>query len=152
CFNGAAYVREAIRSVQNQTYRELECIVVDDASTDGSAQLVQSIAASDNRVRSFVLDRNGGPAAARNFGINVATGDWIALLDADALYADDRLERLFALARQTGASAVIDNQSVRTFPDGPHLFSGFRFLRGDQPTEINASLFFSEEAKSDTYL
>lgn len=79
--NRSQLVARAIRSVQRQTYAKLEIIVVDDASNDDTAAVVQSIA--DPRIRYVRHERNRGGAAARNTGICAATGDYIAFLDDD---------------------------------------------------------------------
>ncbi|MBP0574419.1 glycosyltransferase family 2 protein, partial [Mycobacterium tuberculosis] len=87
CYNGAAFVEKAVRSVLAQTYRALECIVVDDASTDASPAILAGLAAADARVRVLRQPQNGGAARARNAGFDAATGDWVTVLDADDQYA-----------------------------------------------------------------
>src|SRR5262249_12838616 len=79
-YNGAAYLAAAIRSVQTQSLRSLELIVSDDASTDGSVQIVTELMTSDPRIRLLQSDRNGGPAVARNRALDVAKGQWIAIV------------------------------------------------------------------------
>jgi glycosyltransferase involved in cell wall biosynthesis len=94
-FNGERYVREALDSIVAQTHRPLEIIVADDGSTDGTAAIV---AVFGERVRYF-KQSNEGPAAARNLGISVATGDFVAFLDADDLWHPEKLERQMARFR-----------------------------------------------------
>lgn len=142
CFNGEAYVGEAIASALDQTYRDIELIVVDDASTDGSAEIIWTAAERDSRLRPIFLRANRGPAHARNEAFAAATGEWITLLDADDLYEPDRIERLLALARITGADIVVDNQTVWDFPDGDAATIAFDFLRGSLPVPISQELFF----------
>lgn len=79
--NRSRLVARAVGSVQRQTYPQLEIIVVDDASNDDTAAVVQSLA--DARIRYVRHERNRGGAAARNTGIRAATGDYIAFLDDD---------------------------------------------------------------------
>src|SRR5581483_2806371 len=81
-FNAAATIRSAIESVLAQAWRELELIVVDDGSTDETAQIVSEIAARDSRVH-LLKQANSGVAAARNNGIREARGEFIAPIDAD---------------------------------------------------------------------
>jgi glycosyltransferase involved in cell wall biosynthesis len=79
-YNKVRYIKRAIFSVLQQTYRDFEIIIVDDGSTDGSADIVKSI--KDERIR-YVYQENSGPGAARNKGIALSYGDIIAFLDAD---------------------------------------------------------------------
>ncbi len=95
-YNGAQTIRRAIESVLSQTWPAHEIIVVDDGSTDATAQ---EVAQFDERV-CYVHQANAGVSAARNAGARLATGDWLAFLDADDWYYPDRLRRhAFFLAR-----------------------------------------------------
>jgi GT2 family glycosyltransferase len=82
-FNAAATIRSAVSSTLRQTVPVLEVIVVDDGSSDATAQLVSGI--DDARVR-LISQANGGPSAARNAGIAAARGEWVAFLDSDDLW------------------------------------------------------------------
>lgn len=86
--NGERFIGRAIRSVLNQRGVDFEIIVVDDASTDGTADIVRSIALSDARVRLVQRKQNEGPGKARNFGIAQAQGNYIAIIDDDDLWPD----------------------------------------------------------------
>jgi len=94
-FNAERYLREALDSIFAQTYPRLEVIVVDDGSTDQTGRV---IAAFGDRIRSF-WQSNQGPATTRNFGLDAATGDFIAFLDADDLWHPEKLERQMACFR-----------------------------------------------------
>ena len=104
-YNGYRFVEQAINSVLNQTYQNFELIVVDDCSNDDSLSLIEHKAQSDNRIRVIALKHNVGVANARNVGIKEAKGEYIALLDNDDLWTEDKLERQLALA-QKGADIV----------------------------------------------
>lgn len=104
-YNGYRFVEQAINSVLNQTYQNFELIVVDDCSNDDSLSLIEHKAQSDNRIRVIALEHNVGVANARNVGIKEAKGEYIALLDNDDLWTEDKLERQLALA-QKGADIV----------------------------------------------
>ena len=93
--NGEEYVREAIESVVTQTYDRAQIIVVDDGSEDGSARAVKSFG---SRVW-YCYQPWSGAASARNRGVELANGGWIAFLDADDLWAPEKLEKqLLAVA------------------------------------------------------
>lgn len=90
-YNAAACIETALRSVQKQSYRDWEVLVVDDCSRDATRELVRRWALADDRIRLIEQPHNGGPAVARNAGFDAARGEWIALLDADDAWTDDRL-------------------------------------------------------------
>lgn len=108
-YNAEAYIGEALASASAQTLREIEVIVVDDVSTDGTAATVEAAIANDPRIRLLRQPANAGPSAARNQAIDAARGTWIALLDADDSYLPDRLERLVILAEARRADLCADN-------------------------------------------
>jgi len=89
-YKSAKTVNRAIQSVIKQTYQNFECIVVDDASADDTQNVVNQI--QDPRIRYVRLDKNRGVAAARNEGIKLAHGGYIALLDSDDEYLPERIE------------------------------------------------------------
>lgn len=90
-FNCAQYIQKTIESILLQTYKNIEVIIVDDGSTDNTRkQLVELI--SSQRIKYFFQD-NKGPAAARNTGIAQSSGEYVAFLDADDLWALDKLEK-----------------------------------------------------------
>lgn len=87
CFNQAPYLGEALDSVLSQTYRNWECIIVDDGSTDETASVASRYTATDQRFK-FIQKENGGVASARNLGIRNSSGEFIVPLDGD-----DKLHR-----------------------------------------------------------
>ena len=89
--NSSKYIIECLESVINQTYKNIEIIVVDDFSQDNSLELVKNI--KDNRIKVIELKQNVGAGMARNKGIEAATGDYIAFLDSDDYWVLDKLER-----------------------------------------------------------
>jgi glycosyltransferase involved in cell wall biosynthesis len=152
CYNGEVFLPDSIQSVLAQSHGDIECIVIDDCSTDGSRDTILAFAQQDARVVPVMLEHNSGPSVARNAGIAVATGEWLTFLDADDRYARDRIERLLAVTETQACDMVIDNQSVRNYPDDTHLFSGFSFLPHGKLTRLTPELFFQEDAKSDASL
>lgn len=115
-YGAEAFIERAIRSVLAQTVADLEVIVVDDVSPDGSAAIVEALAREDVRVRPVSMAANGGPAAARNRAIAEARGRWLAVVDSDDLLAPDRFETLITVAEAADADMVADDLLV--FDDG----------------------------------
>jgi glycosyltransferase involved in cell wall biosynthesis len=93
-FNGENWIGEAIKSLQRQSVTDWELIVVDDASTDASAEIVRAAAANDPRIVLLTSSTNAGPGVARNRALACARGRWITVLDSDDLFADGRTDRL----------------------------------------------------------
>jgi glycosyltransferase involved in cell wall biosynthesis len=91
-YNGERFIGGTLASALAQTYRPLEVVVVDDGSTDRTADIIEDVAARDSRVR-FFRSKNSGPAAARNFGISQARGTLISMLDADDLWHPEKISR-----------------------------------------------------------
>lgn len=91
----AEYLKRSINSILNQTYRDFELIIVDDGSTDGSAELVDEYATKDSRVKVFHKE-NGGSSSARNLAIAEAGGEYLSFVDSDDYIEPDFLEKLVA--------------------------------------------------------
>ena len=108
-YRGAAYLGAAVASVLAQSQGALELIVADDASDDDSLDILQAAARADSRLVVISLERNRGAGGARNVALDVARGDWIALIDSDDLVHPRRIERLLAAAETTGADMIADN-------------------------------------------
>ena len=92
-FNEECWVTESLSSLINQTYRNLEIILVDDGSTDATVELVQKICQADSRVHLFRNSKNIGLPASLNVGISIARGDYIARMDADDVADLKRIEK-----------------------------------------------------------
>lgn len=92
-FNVAPYLRACLDSVLAQRYRDWECIVVDDESTDGGGEILDEYAAKDGRIK-VIHQKNAGEGGARNAGLAAAKGEWVFFLDGDDLMLPDALEKL----------------------------------------------------------
>jgi len=105
--NAERYVARTLHSVVRQTYPHIEIVVVDDGSSDHTADIVRQIAATDPRVKPFSVAHRG-VSAARNFGISVSSGAFIAPIDADDLWHPDKLARQMDLMRRApGGTGVV---------------------------------------------
>lgn len=92
--NAEAYLRESLHTIVGQTLADLEIILVDDGSTDGTAAIAAEFAAQDPRIRVIPGPAQGSAGAARNAGLDVASGDYLSFLDADDLFAPTMLAEL----------------------------------------------------------
>lgn len=91
-YNSINYVRDSIESVINQTFQNWEMILVDDGSNDGSFELISSIAKIENRIKIIRNKENRGSGLSRNKAIKLANGKYIAFLDSDDLWHNDKLK------------------------------------------------------------
>lgn len=100
-YNTAQYIADSIRSVQAQTYKNWELLIVDDCSLDGSDDVVAPFL-SDTRIRYLKNEVNSGAAVSRNYALREARGRWIAFLDSDDLWAPEKLERQILFMEEAG--------------------------------------------------
>ena len=92
-YNGEKYLAEAVDSILTQTFTDFELLIVDDASQDGSVEIIRSYEQGDDRIRFFQLERNSGSADARNVAIAAASGEYIAGMDCDDVSLPQRLQK-----------------------------------------------------------
>lgn len=127
-YNKEKYIEATIQSVKSQTYENWELVIVDDCSTDQSAEIVKQYAKNDERIRYYLNENNSGAAESRNRAIELSKGEYIAFLDSDDLWSPDKLEKQleFMQKRQCAfcfsACNVIDmngqpNGKVRPVPE-----------------------------------
>ena len=123
-YNRAGLIRRSVESVLTQTWQALEVIVVDDGSTDDTEQVVAAIA--DPRVRYHRMAQNGGACAARNMGVSLAQGEYIAFQDSDDAWLPHKLATQMQQLTESGADVVFcsferyrtDGTLAQVFPDG----------------------------------
>lgn len=101
-YNVEKYLRKCVESIKNQTYRNLEIILVDDGSTDSSGVLCEELAKTNNRII-VIHKENGGLSDARNTGLDISTGDYIGFVDSDDYVDEDFFEILVNNLEQYGA-------------------------------------------------
>ncbi len=117
-FNSRAFLAECVQSILGQTIRDLELLLVDDGSTDGSGEFCDSLAARDPRIRVF-HQANQGQSVARNHALKHATGQYVAFIDSDDWVTSSALEMLVAAAVRYGVDIVHGDFLA---PDGrPHV-------------------------------
>lgn len=108
-YNSEKFLEKLIRSIINQTYKNLEIILVDDGSPDESGKICDEFAKTDNRIK-VIHKKNGGACEARNVGIKESTGDYISIIDGDDWLTNDYIEYLMRLIIKTDSEmAMTDN-------------------------------------------
>lgn len=122
-YNSEEFIEQAIRSALNQTYSNLEVIVIDDNSSDTTKDIVERLAVEDDRVKLIQNDHNLGAARSRNKGIDLCSGEYVALLDSDDIWYPRKLEVQMELAIKEKADivycsyAMIDEQGHKKCSD-----------------------------------
>lgn len=106
CYNQAQYLADSVQSVLNQTYSNWECIIVNDGSTDNTAQVALSWCAKDERIK-YVSKDNGGLSSARNCGIQNSSGNYILTLDADDMYEATFMSKAVAILDNNPGIGVV---------------------------------------------
>ena len=122
-YNAVRWIAETIVSVQRQTVQDWELLVIDDGSTDKTCSVVEQLATGDGRIKLVRCPSNQGVAKARNIGLDMSRGQYVALLDSDDIWYPEKLERQIALAEKTGAGVIycsygiVDDQGVKICDD-----------------------------------
>ncbi len=134
-FNNGPWLRQALESLRRQTRRAAEIVVADDGSSDGSRELIRSLAAEDATVRPILRDANVGVAANRDLAIRAAAGDVVTTLDGDDFYYPTKLESELKVFEAANPDAVIYSDVNLVDQDGTLLerldFDRLAALRGN---------------------
>lgn len=106
-YNYGRFLNAAVGSVLSQTYINWELIIVDDCSTDDSFEVAEELSKKDERIHAYRLERNGGTSAARNKGLDLAKGEFVAFLDSDDQYDPTYLESQLDLLISNNADIAV---------------------------------------------
>lgn len=110
CFNAEKFISETIDSVISQTYSKWEMIIVDDCSTDNSANIIKQYQSKDNRIKYLCTEKpSGSPTLPRNIGIQNAKGRYIAFLDADDIFLPTKLQNQIKCFTSSNIGIVFSN-------------------------------------------
>jgi glycosyltransferase involved in cell wall biosynthesis len=136
-FNVEKYLRQSVDSILNQSYGNLEVILVDDGSTDSSGAICDGYALKDSRI-TVIHKKNGGQGQARNAGVEICTGDYLAFLDSDDYMEGRCIEVLYGLISDNNADVSVCNYNyvsedgvfIRRFSSGVQdaIFNGYEVL------------------------
>ena len=118
-YNAELFFEETLNSIINQSYHHWELIVVDDQSTDNTANLIEGLVKKDKRIHLIKSKTNNGPAVSRNIALDAAKGRWIAFLDSDDIWLENKLEQTIKFSRQKNAPFVFT--SYRRFMHGSNV-------------------------------
>lgn len=138
-YNAEKTIGDTIESVLKQTFENFEMIIVDDISTDETINIIKNYQKKDKRIKLFVLDKKGGASAARNKALSEAKGDYIAFLDGDDLWKENKLETQIKFMKKNNYAfsytdyEYIDdnNRKIGIMRKCPRKVSYFRMLLGD---------------------
>ena len=120
-YNVEQYLEKCVDSIINQTYKNLEIILVDDGATDSSSKLCDKLAKIDNRIKVYHKE-NGGLSDARNYGVERATGDYIGFVDSDDYIDSEMYEELYEAIKKENVDVVECNLKI-IYPDRVELFT-----------------------------
>ena len=123
-YNAEKTIQETIESVLNQTFQDLELIVINDGSTDKTLEIVSSL--SDSRLQVFSFP-NSGPQKSRNRGISLATGEYLSFIDADDLWTPDKLKRQLQALQEHPEAGVVYSWTDYIDESGQRLPGGHYF-------------------------
>ena len=142
-YNKKDYLKFSVDSILNQTHKNLEVLIVDDCSTDGSLELCRELYGHDERVRIIQQPNNMGPGAARNRGINEARGKYMLFVDSDDEILPDTMSKLLDVAEKYSADIIHNTQFVYPLPDED----------GNIPLELlsDGVQYFFNDIEDDTY-
>lgn len=120
-YNVEQYLEKCVNSIINQTYRNLEIILVDDGATDTSGRLCDELAKIDSRIKVYHKE-NGGLSDARNYGVERATGDYIGFVDSDDFIDSEMYEKLYIAIKKEDVDVAECNLKI-IYPDRVELFT-----------------------------
>ncbi|OOF47360.1 glycosyltransferase family 2 protein, partial [Rodentibacter trehalosifermentans] len=110
-YNSSNYLVQALNSCLNQSYSNIEIIVVDDGSTDNSVNIIKEMMSQDIRIKLFFTPSNQGPAIARNIGLENSSGEYITSLDSDDFIESNKLEKQVTFMLENNVSMTHGNYS-----------------------------------------
>ncbi len=145
-YNNEKYLNDALESVRGQSFRDWECIIVDDGSTDNSKKIINSFCNSDKRFL-FIEKENGGCGSARNTGLAVASGEYIMFMDSDDIMAEYAMDNLMAARYQY--SADITYGTCAYIPDN---YKHKKIIQKRPDIRFTKQLFFGGKSDYDKLL
>ena len=126
-YNSEKFIRRCLDSVVNQIYKNIEIIVVDDASTDNTEKIIKEYAEKDNRIRPFYSSENKGVSFSRNIGLKASTGEYIMFVDSDDELTKDAIRRMVDIANKYNSDYVDSYQIIKYAKNNKeYMFTEFK--------------------------
>lgn len=144
-YNVEEYIERCIRSLLNQTFKDIEMIFIDDCSTDSSIKILKKYAKKDPRIKILCLEKNSGVAVTRNRGLEVASGEYLSFIDPDDAIDLNFYESLYKKAEETNAD-IVKCEVRRYETDGSITYSNL-----NQTIKEKGNLFFCYEGGTAIY-
>ncbi len=142
-YNMAESIGDSIISVYNQSFQDYEIICIDDCSTDNSYEILKNYSLKDDKISIYKMKKNSGAGKCRNLGLSKAKGKYVAFLDSDDIFYDDKsLEVLISEAEKSGANMVSGNMVFKswdnhikkyTFKNYNHIFKPVKSFKKLSP-------------------
>lgn len=111
CFQQGQFLPDAIYSLQSQSHRDWEALIIDDGSTDNTELISSALVQADSRIK-YIFRENGGLSAARNTGLNHARGSWIQFLDADDVIECEKFEQQIKYLKENPSIDIVYNSAI----------------------------------------
>lgn len=149
CYNAEQYITDCLKSLQKQTFKNFEAIVVDDGSQDRSLGVMREVVCTDSRFK-FILSKHVGFPEAKNIGLQNATGEYIIFLDSDDIVHEKWLECLYTTSKITGAdiSTCYYDKFKNDMDISARLNSEIKFMPLQEYTDLKMLLIFDKRCYS----
>ena len=148
-YNSSKHIEECIQSILNQTYENIELIIVDDRSKDNSTQIVKKF--NDNRIKLIELQENVGAAMARNKGIDEAQGEYICFIDSDDYWVLDKIEKQVKFIKENKYAFIYSDYAYLNTNGATHVAHVPKSINYKQALK-NTSIFTSTVMFNMNYL
>lgn len=138
-YNAEKYLHRSLGSLLRQTFSDLQIVCVDDASTDASLAILKDYAEKDKRIEVLHLEENNGQAYARNKAIEIATGEFVTMLDADDWMSDDAIEQCLRVFEEYPKTDCVLFDVKETFPDNSSKGYDWHYSKGKYQSNADGS-------------
>lgn len=142
-YNAEKHIKCCVASICRQTYKNLEIIIVDDGSGDGSKAVLQQLEQKDSRIR-VIYQKNRGPASARNTGVQLAKGAYLLFVDSDDWISRDHVEYLYQILTETG-SDIASSSFFMSYSEKPFPVVSHPTVQIDTRSEALRELLYSKK-------